>query len=87
MQAAASLRAAFPDAVVFVPLAPLRDAALVPSAIAHAAGVGEAADVPLLDSLASAWQGQRILLVLDKLPSICSRRLRSQVRCCIAVRN
>ena len=43
----------------------LRDAALVPSAIAHAAGVGEAADVPLLDSLASAWHEQRVLLVLD----------------------
>ena len=65
VQVAASLGDAYPDAVVFVPLAPLRDAALVPSAIAHAAGVGEAADVPLLDSLAAAWRGQRVLLVLD----------------------
>jgi predicted ATPase len=65
VQVAASLGDAYPDAVVFVPLAPLRDAALVPSAIAHAAGVGEAADAPLLDSLAAAWGGQRVLLVLD----------------------
>ena len=40
---------AFPDGVGFVPLAPIRDPALVLPAIAQALGVREAGDRPLAD--------------------------------------
>src|SRR4051794_40747079 len=41
----------FPDGVTFVPLAPITDPALVPSAIITALGVREAGDEPLIERL------------------------------------
>jgi predicted ATPase/DNA-binding XRE family transcriptional regulator len=65
VQVAAELADLFPDGVAFVPLAPLRDAALIPAAIAQVLGVGETGDLPLFESLATALRTQRLLLVLD----------------------
>ena len=55
----------FPDGVRFVDLAPLREPALVPSAIRGALGVPEAAGRPVLEALLGFLAGLRLLLVLD----------------------
>ena len=55
----------FPDGVVFVPLAPLGDPALVASAIAERLGVRERAEQTLRDALVTHLAGKRLLLVLD----------------------
>ena len=64
LQAAAELAGEFPDGVCWVPLAPLRDPALVLPAIAQALGVDGAAGEPLATLIASAG-GKRVLLLLD----------------------
>jgi predicted ATPase/DNA-binding XRE family transcriptional regulator len=58
-------RPLYPDGVVFVPLAPLREAALVTGAIAQSLGVAESSEMSLLDSIAHALRDHRLLLVLD----------------------
>ena len=55
----------FADGVGFVELAPLRDPALVPSAIAAALGIREDGARPLTRRLIDELGGQRWLLVLD----------------------
>jgi predicted ATPase/DNA-binding XRE family transcriptional regulator len=55
----------FPDGVWFVELAPLGAPELVTTAIAQVAGVRERADELLLDTLAAAIGGKRVLLILD----------------------
>jgi predicted ATPase/class 3 adenylate cyclase len=60
----------FPDGVWFVNLAPLSDPGLVASAIAHALGVREVAQQPILDSLKSYLREKRMLLVLDNFEQI-----------------
>jgi predicted ATPase/transcriptional regulator with XRE-family HTH domain len=72
VQAAEELTDLFPDGVAFVPLAPLRDAALIPAAIAQVLGIGETGDLPLFESLASALRAQRLLLVLDNYEHLLS---------------
>lgn len=52
-------------AVAFTELAPIADPALVPHAIAGAAGVRERVDRPLLETLAEVLRPARLLLVLD----------------------
>ncbi len=49
----------------FAELASLRDAALVPQAVAAALGVAEVPGVPLLDTLVDACREKDLLLVLD----------------------
>ncbi len=73
--------AAFPDGVVFVPLAPVRDPTLVLPVIAQALWVREGS-LPLAVTLAHALRDRHLLLVLDNceqiiaaapaLPSCCS---------------
>lgn len=63
--AAGGSREAFADGAVFVPLAPLRDPAVVPSAVAEALGVREAADQTLLETLQQYLRDKRMLVVLD----------------------
>ena len=55
----------FPDGVVFVALAPLRDPALVPAAVAQALGVRDTGTPSLHDNLVAAIGTRRLLLVLD----------------------
>ncbi len=64
---AAALTDLGPDGVYFVALAPLRDVALLPAAIAGAVGLHEAADRPLPESLIAGLREKRVLLLLDNV--------------------
>ena len=89
LQAAAAVRARFPDGVWLVELAPLADAALVPQAVAAAVGVREAQGRPLRATLSDALRPQRLLLVLDNcehLLAACARLADALLRACPAVR-
>jgi predicted ATPase len=65
VHAAEALRSFFIDGIVFVSLAPLKDANLVLAAIAVALGLRELGTQPLLSSLAAYLRGKRLLLLLD----------------------
>jgi predicted ATPase/class 3 adenylate cyclase len=65
LQAAAESSAAFPDGLWWVALAPLRDPALVPAALAQALGVREEEGVNLSRASAARLTGRRMLLLLD----------------------
>jgi predicted ATPase/transcriptional regulator with XRE-family HTH domain len=64
---AAALATDFQDGVVWVDLAPLRDPALVPAAVARALGVRETGERPLAEMLVTVVGSRRLLLVLDNL--------------------
>jgi predicted ATPase/DNA-binding CsgD family transcriptional regulator len=55
----------FEDGVIFVPLAPVRDVALVPAAIADRLDVQESGERSLSEDLIARLHGERLLLVLD----------------------
>jgi predicted ATPase/DNA-binding SARP family transcriptional activator len=61
---------AFADGVVFVDLAPLPDASLVPTAIAMALNVRESRDQPLLARLTAYLRDTHLLLVLDNFEHV-----------------
>jgi predicted ATPase/DNA-binding CsgD family transcriptional regulator len=60
----------FTDGVAFVPLAAIRDPALVLPTIAQALGVREAGDRPLTDQLVALLRDRELLLVLDNLEQV-----------------
>lgn len=70
MQVAATLLDHFVDGIYFVALAPIRDAALVISAIAQAVGVHELAGRPLQEILQDTLCARRMLLVLDNFEHV-----------------
>jgi len=55
----------FPDGVWFVELAGVVDADSIPSALATALGITPQGDVPLIETVAEAVAGRRILVILD----------------------
>ena len=65
LQAAAQASDAFADGVHWLPLAPVRDAALTFATIAQSVGVVERTDRSPLESLVEWLAGKRLLLVLD----------------------
>jgi predicted ATPase/class 3 adenylate cyclase len=65
LHAAAEVIHGFPDGVWFVELGALRDAQLVPQAVASALGVKEAAGRPVLEALLDFLRNRRLLLMLD----------------------
>ena len=65
LQTAAEVLDDYRDGVWFVDLAPLRDPALVPSALAQVLRVKEPAGQPLISALCSRLSAQETLLVLD----------------------
>ena len=67
LEVASRSREAFADGTAFVSLAPLRDAAVVPSALAKAFGVREVAGQALLQTLGQHLGDGRVLVVLDNL--------------------
>ena len=67
LQAAAELLEDVADGTFFVPLAPLTNAALVPSAIASALAIREDGERALTDRLKEVLAGQELLLVLDNV--------------------
>jgi predicted ATPase/transcriptional regulator with XRE-family HTH domain len=60
----------FPDGVVFVSLAPLRDPALIVAAIAERLGVRERAGQLPRDALITHLAGKRLLLILDNVEHV-----------------
>ena len=60
----------FADGVAFVPLAAVREPAVVGAALAQALGVREAGDRPLADALTAFLRDRRLLLVLDNFEHI-----------------
>jgi non-specific serine/threonine protein kinase len=66
LRVAADLDDSFDD-VVFVALAPVRDAGLVLSTVARALGVPDVGERPLADRLADALRDKNRLMVLDNL--------------------
>ena len=60
----------FPNGVVFIPLAPVGDPALVASAIAERLAVRERAEQTLRDTLTTHLAGKRLLLVLDNFEHV-----------------
>lgn len=69
LQVAVDLVDSFDD-VVFVALAPVRDAALVLPAVAQVVGIPDVGDRPLADRLALALGDRSCLLVLDNLEHV-----------------
>jgi predicted ATPase len=65
LQAAAEASDEFPDGVWWVPLAPIRDAPVVVSAVAQALDFKEPTGRSLLDALGEWLAGRRLLIVLD----------------------
>jgi predicted ATPase/class 3 adenylate cyclase len=67
LQAVAEASDGFPDGVWWVPLAPLRDPALVLSSVAQALQVQEEPGRELAETLAARLAGKRLLLLLDNI--------------------
>jgi predicted ATPase len=65
IRAARELAAEFADGVFLVELAPIRDADLVASAIAHTLGLQEIGTTPVVELLKSHLDAKRMLLLLD----------------------
>lgn len=67
---AAALRHDFSAGVVFIPLAAIRDAQLVPATIAKTLRVRESADRPLQDQIAASLGNKHLLLLLDNFEQV-----------------
>jgi predicted ATPase len=65
LQAAAALVNDFPDGVWLVELAPVGDPSAIPDAVATTLGVNAQADRSMIESIAEALVGRRLLLFLD----------------------
>src|SRR5262249_55516957 len=70
LQVAAALLEDFESGVYFVPLAAIRDPALVASSIAQTLGIQEKAGQLLRDSLQESLQDAQMLLVLDNFEQV-----------------
>jgi predicted ATPase/DNA-binding CsgD family transcriptional regulator len=70
VRVAEDVAGAFADGVGFVPLAAIRDPALVLPTIAQALGMREAGDRPLADQLVALVRDRELLLVLDNLEQV-----------------
>ncbi len=81
---AANVGTAFPDGSWFVPLAAVRDPALVDSAIAMALGIQESPDRPLGQSIRAFLSPKVALLVIDNFEHILSAAtdVVELLRCC-----
>ena len=73
IEAAAEAPERFPDGIMWIPLAPLDDPALVLSTVAHSVGISDTAEAPLAERLTNALAGRRTLLLLDNLEHLLPR--------------
>ncbi|HEU4673888.1 MAG TPA: adenylate/guanylate cyclase domain-containing protein [Candidatus Limnocylindrales bacterium] len=62
----------FPDGVVFVPLAPIDDAMLVPATIARALSLADTGAKPAIEAVIEHIGDQRLLLVVDNFEQVLS---------------
>ncbi len=62
----------FEDGAIFVDLAPLRDSAVVPQAIAQGLGLVDHAGSPLLDQIQTRLRDTQLLLLLDNFEHVAS---------------
>jgi predicted ATPase/DNA-binding XRE family transcriptional regulator len=60
----------FPDGVVYVPLAPIRDAALVPGVVAQTLGIHEQVNSSLAEQVQVFLHHKHLLLVLDNVEQV-----------------
>ena len=67
LQAAAEAADSYPDGVIWVPLAPVRDAALLIVAVAEALQLREQPERTFVETIAQALAGRRTLLLLDNV--------------------
>ncbi len=65
-----ALEARFPDGVIFIGLAPVRDPARLLPTIAHALGVRESGSRPVGELLTTWLESSRMLLILDNFEQI-----------------
>ena len=72
IQVASQLRDRFADGVCFVGLASIRDPSLVISSIAHALGLQEGGEQPLVETVTTWLRDKRFLLLLDNFEQIVS---------------
>src|SRR5215472_9944273 len=70
LQIVQELAADFVDGVVFIALAPIRDAALVPGIVAQALGIREAASSSLAEQVQAYLHEKHILLVFDNAEQV-----------------
>ncbi|MGZ6338942.1 MAG: adenylate/guanylate cyclase domain-containing protein [Candidatus Limnocylindrales bacterium] len=70
LQVAAEVADEYPDGAFFVPLAPIADPALVPTAILQALGLLDTANRPPAERLADHLRERRLLLVLDNFEQV-----------------
>jgi predicted ATPase/RsiW-degrading membrane proteinase PrsW (M82 family) len=70
IELAQRVRERFPSGAFFVPLAPIRDPARVPAAIAETLGVHEREDERPLQALEDYLRDKQLLLVLDNLEQV-----------------
>jgi len=70
--AARAVAPSFDDGAVFVDLSAVHDPARVTHAIAQALGVRDTGDAPILENLATALGGRRLLLLLDNFEQVLS---------------
>ncbi len=70
LQLVQDLASDFTDGVVYVPLAPIRDAALVPGAVAQVLGIRELASSSLAEQVYAFLQEKHSLLMLDNVEQV-----------------
>jgi predicted ATPase/DNA-binding CsgD family transcriptional regulator len=72
VEVAIRLRVAFPDGVVFVQCAPIRDPNLVAPSIAEVLGISDTGASPVLDRVKATLQELHLLLLLDNFEQVVS---------------
>src|SRR6266487_254101 len=70
LQLAWDLAPDFTDGVVYVPLAPIRDAALVPGVVAQTLGIREQANSSLAEQVHTFLHPKHLLLILDNVEQV-----------------
>src|SRR6266581_5136899 len=84
LQLAWDLAPDFTDGVVYVPLAPIRDAALVPGVVAQTLGIREQVNPSLAEQVQVFLRNKHLLLVLDNVEQVldCASFVAGLLECC-----
>ncbi len=84
LQLAWDLASDFTDGVVYVPLAPIRDTALVPGVVAQTLGIREQVNSSLAERVQVFLRNKHLLLVLDNVEQVldCASFVAGLLECC-----